>query len=96
MAQRRPLVTMVWAAVLLALALAAEAFISAPHLKLQQALLSQGQQQGSSRMGVRTLMARGPEFGRKQVRLRIKTRRLCVPWCHVGAWHADRMTAIVR
>lgn len=61
------------AAVLLALTLAAQAFVAAPGQKLQQALLSQAQQQqqGSSRTGVRTLVARGPEFGRKQVRARV-------------------------
>lgn len=54
---------------LLCLALAAQAFMVAPQHKLQQALLSQGQQQSAgSRAGVRTLVARAPEFGRKQVR----------------------------
>ena len=70
MAQQRPLAAAVLgAAVLLCLALAAQAFMVAPQHKLQQALLSQGQQQSAgSRAGVRSLVARAPEFGRKQVR----------------------------
>jgi hypothetical protein len=73
--QRRPTAALIGAAVLLTLALAVEAFVVAPGQKLQQELLSQGQQQqhqqqqpgSSSRTGVRTLVARAPEFGRKQV-----------------------------
>lgn len=65
--QRRPATAaLIGASVLLALASVADAFMAQ---QLQQALLRQGKQhQCSSRTGVRTLVARAPEFGRKAVR----------------------------